>query len=48
MDLLLLLPAAFFGTVLWHTGGRLLRLLLAAIAIRRISRMGTAGRTAGD
>lgn len=48
MELLLILPAAFFGAVLWCTGARLFRLLLAAIAIRRNSRMTVAGQTVSD
>lgn len=48
MELLLILPAAFFGAVLWWTGARLCRMLLAAVANRRISRMAVAGRTVGD
>ena len=48
MELLLLLPAAFFGVVLWCTGARLFRLLLTAIAIRRHSRITVAGQTVSD
>ena len=48
MELLLILPAAFFGAVLWFTGARLFRLLLAALAIRRVTRIAATARTASD
>ena len=48
MDLLLMLPAAFFGVVLWWTGARLWRMLLAAAASRRVSRISATARTASD
>jgi len=47
MELLLILPAAFFAAVLWCTGARLWLLLVAAFA-RRSSRMAISGRMAGD
>lgn len=47
MELLLILPAAFFAAVLWCTGARLWHLLVAAFA-RRSSRMAISGRMAGD
>jgi len=48
MELLLILPAAFFGLVSWWTGARLCRMLLAAAASRRVSRISATARTASD
>lgn len=48
MDLLLILPAAFFAVVLWCAGARLWRLLMAAVAGRRISRIAVTGRPVSD
>lgn len=47
MELLLILPAAFFAAVLWCTGARLWQLLVAAFG-RRSSRMAISGRSTGD
>ncbi len=48
MELLLILPAAFFAAVLWCTGARLWRLLITAAAKRRISQMAVTGRAVSD
>lgn len=48
MELLLILPAAFFAAVLWCTGERLFRLLMAAAARRRIPQIPATGRAVSD